>query len=359
MNILYVLHSLNMGGAQKITVETAIAMKMRGHTVYLASPPGALEESLARENITYFKINIFASRKTPVSFFTNFFSLLSIVLKCKIDIIHTIHRWPNFICYFICAVSGSKLVWTDHNILKRNRLITLCGDRAISVSDAGKRHLSEYFRIPDNKITVIRNGIRPLRQPDNREIEAFLRKIGHKDSDKVVCTIANLVEQKGHECLLRAIPFVLSKIGGVHFVFAGDGPLRKNLVKLSEGLGVAEHVHFLGQREDVPVILASSDVMVLPSLWEGLPLVILEAFSMGKPVIVTDVGGNRELVFEGETGLVVKAGDVKGLSDSIIWILINDAKRKDMGERGRGLVNNKFDFDKMIDKIELVYKEVV
>lgn len=359
MNILYVLHSLDMGGAQKITVETAIAMKRRGHNVYLASPAGVLGEPLAKENIEYFNINISAKRKTPASFLINFFTLLSIVLKYKIDIIHTIHRWPNFICFFVRMISGIKLIWTDHNILTGKRLITLCGDRAISVSDAGKRHLSEYFHIPNNKITVIRNAIKPPRQPDDKEIRSFLDEIGYKSGEKIVCTVANLVEQKGHEYLLRAIPAVLPKISKVRFVFAGDGPLREGLVKLSDELGISKYVNFLGQREDVPVIFASSDIMVLPSLWEGLPLVILESFSFGKPVIVTDVGGNRELVLEGETGLVVKARDAKGLSDSIIRILTDDPKRREMGIKAKELADNKFDFDKMISQIESVYSQVL
>lgn len=358
MNILYMLHSLDMGGAQKITVETAIGMKHKGHNVYVGAPRGELESDLQREGISYFEIDIDPAKKTIITFAFLFFRILCVTLKYKIDIIHTIHRWANFISFFVCVLLNRKLVWTDHNILIGKKLLTVYKDRIISVSNAGKRHLIGYFHIPEEKIAVIYNAVNPLVMAGHNEISCFLNEIGLKSGEKIVCSIANLTEQKGHQYLLKAIPAVLSKVPNAHFVLVGDGDLKQSLMDLADELKISKHIHLLGKRRDISIILSASDAVVLSSLWEGFPLVILESFSLGKPVIVTDVGGIKELVTDGETGFIVKPKDCDALADAMIKILSDDEKRKEMGIRGREFVSRNFRYDRMIAGMEEVYKGI-
>ena len=101
MKILYIFHYLNLGGAQKISVETAVEMKRLGHDVYVACDKGKLKKILVNNAIKCFNINILPEKKNIIRFFIIFFRLLKIVIKYRIDIIHTIHRWSNFICYFV------------------------------------------------------------------------------------------------------------------------------------------------------------------------------------------------------------------------------------------------------------------
>jgi len=356
MNILYVFSSFKTGGAQKISVETAVGIKKRGHNVYVASPKGKLKKFLLKNEIKWLEVNFTPMRKTIPSFFILFFRFLFIVVKYKIDIIHTINRWSNFICFFVSIFTGSKLIWTDHSILVGKKLLTLYKDKVISVSHSGKKHLVEYFGIPQEKIVVIHNAIPPLSEPNPTQINKLLKEIKVKKGSRIVCTIARLHKQKGHKYLFEAIPTILSQINDVHFILAGDGYLKQSLIDLAIKLKISEYVHFLGERKDIPVILGASDIMVLPSLQEGFSLVILEAFSLGIPCVVTNVGGNNELVVNGETGFVVEAKNSTLLANAIITILSNDEKCKAMGAKAKKLVNRKFKFNQMILKIELVYK---
>ncbi|MFA5499523.1 MAG: glycosyltransferase family 4 protein [Candidatus Omnitrophota bacterium] len=359
MNILYVFHSLGMGGAERKNIDVAVAMKERGHNVYVASPKGDLEKDLLQSNIDIIGINISTERKTLASFINIYFRILSIVIKNKIDVIHTIHRWPNFVCYYVCMVSGTKLIWSDEVMLEGNKFLTTYRDKVISVSHKCKKHLMEYFRIPENKIVVINNCVRPLPESTPLEIGNFLKENGISNKARIACTIGRLAKQKGHEYLLKAIPKILSEVPDIHFIFAGDGELRNSLVELANNLMISDHISFLGQRSDVSVVYAASEVMVLPSLWEGLPLTILEAFSLAKPVIATNVGGNSELVSDNETGYIVEPEDPEALANSIIKILSDKNKCKEMGLKARNLVLEKYDYDKMISKIEQVYREVI
>lgn len=359
MNILYVLHSLEIGGAERITVETASAMKKRGHNVYVASPRGALLNILREQRITYYELRIVPRRKTPASFIINFIRLFMLVKKERIEVIHAVHRWANLICYFVCVCTGAKLVWTDHNILIGKKFLTLYKDNIISVSEASKKHLIQYFHIPEKYITVIHNRIRPPVVPDDREVASFVNSLAIPDNGKIMCIVANLTERKGHEYLLRAIPVVLSKVPDTFFVFAGEGGLKEYLINFAKKMGISGNVRFLGRRDDIPVVISAARAMILPSLYEGLPLSILEAFYLGRPVIATDVGGNREVIKDGETGIIVPSGDYYGLARAILQLLDDDTRCRDMGNRAREYITREFDFDEMISKIENVYKDAL
>ena len=359
MNILYVFFSLNMGGAQKISVGTAIEMKKKGHSVYVASPEGELKKELLKNNIKYLKVNITPNRKTIISFLITFFHLSYIAVKYKIDIIHTIHRWPNFICYFVSFLTNAKLIWTDHSMLTGNKFFTVYKDKVISVSNACKKHLMTYFHIPEEKIEVIYNGILPMQLPNKNEIVSFLNEVGLTEQDRISCTIGRLDEKKGHIYLLKAIPKILSIMPNVHFLFVGTGDLKEKLVEAVNELAISKNVHFLGHRNDIEALISACDVMVLPSLLEGLSLSILEAFALGKPVIATNVGGNRELIREGENGFMVEPKDPEALSEKIIKLLFAKKMSEEMGRKAKSLVTNNFNFNKMINSIETVYREVL
>lgn len=359
MIIAYVLGSLNLGGAEKITLDTAIAMKDRGHQVFVIGSSDKMKAYLMGYSIGFHKLNINPNTKNIISFLYIFFHIYRFVKKYKIEIIHTAHRWPNFVCFFVAYLTGARLIWTDHNILKDKKALTLYKDKVISVSVICKKHLVEYFNIPGEKIAVIHNGIKPLEYPTNKEMLSIIDQAQLPSSAKIVSVIARLSEQKGHKYLFHAIPKIIKCIPNTHFLIAGDGELREYLERLSRELSISQNVHFLGERKDVLAILAVSDVLALASLWEGFPLVILEAYSLAKPVIATAVGGVEELVLEGKTGYLLSPKDSIALTDAIVKLLSNQETMQKMGKEGKNLVERKFKFSNMISKIEKVYQEVI
>ena len=139
---------------------------------------------------------------------------------------------------------------------------------------------------------------------------------------------------KGHQYLIEGIPAVLKKCPNTSFVFAGRGQLEKELKDQVHRLGLDERVHFLGLRQDVSTILALLDVFVLPSLSEGLSMAILEAMMAGKPVIATRVGGNPEIVLDGETGFLVPPRDSQTLADKLVTLLTNKEQAAQFAARG-------------------------
>jgi len=359
MNILYVLHSLEIGGAEKITVETAIGMKERGHRVVAAAPHGHYEDTLLKNGIKIYFLDFRPEKKSLMLFLKSFMEVMKILKENNVEIIHTIHRWPNLICYCVAYFTKTKLVWTDHNVLVGKKMLTVYKDAVISISNTNREYLIKYFNIPGSKIRVIYNGVRPSKSIGHNEIESFRSRLGFKRGDIVFCNIGRLTEQKGQVYLVKALEQIVKVKHNVHCLIVGDGPLMMDLKKTVLEKKLEKNIHFLGEREDVPLIIASCVFMVLPSLWEGFPLTILEAFCLGKPVIASDVGGIREMVEEGKNGFLVPQANSEALSGAILLAISNLEHLDKLGEYAKETVNIRFAFSKMLLNIEKVYEEVL
>ena len=196
-----------------------------------------------------------------------------------------------------------------------NRLICVSSDARDSFVRAG---------VPTDKIDVVLNGITPqIAISDRRCVRLELGLPAHA----LIClTVGRMTEQKGHQYLLQAIPRVISRIPHAYFLWVGAGPLECDLREMAQLLGLngtqgRDRVHFLGRRDDVPRLIASSDLFVLPSLFEGLPLVVLEAMAKSLPIVGTDVIGTREAIEDGVTGRLVHPCDSSALASAIIEAL--------------------------------------
>ena len=142
-----------------------------------------------------------------------------------------------------------------------------------------------------------------------------------------------------------------------HLVIAGDGERRHALESKAQSLNIADAVHFLGWRDDVPSIMIDLDALIVPSLWEGFGLVTLEAMALGKPIIASRVSALPEIISQGETGLLVPPADSAALADSILNLLRDPAKAKTMGQRGRARLEKEFTIQRMAQRHAVVYKE--
>jgi glycosyltransferase involved in cell wall biosynthesis len=170
-----------------------------------------------------------------------------------------------------------------------------------------------------------------------------------------VLTAARLTRQKGIEYLLQAA----SQVQGADFVIAGDGPERGELEAQAGALGVADRAIFAGHRADMPELLSECDLFVLPSLFEGLPLAVLEAMAAGKPVVATDVGGTAEAVLNGETGLIVPPRDAGALAMAIRRVLDKPEWATAMGAAGRERARCEFSAETMVRRTTEVYEAIL
>ncbi len=240
-----------------------------------------------------------------------------------------------------------------------DRLVGRCVDRYIAVSEANARYLVRDKGLPPEKVIVIRNGSDLGRFDPSARPPAGLRSgLGLDEHDPVLLALARLEPQKGHGVLLDAMPAILREFPRARLICVGEGVLRPALEGQTARLGLTESVRFVGYRANVGDWLALADLTVLPSFYEGLPLVAIESLAAGKPVVATAVDGTPEVIVDGETGLTVPPGDAMALARAVCHLLGNADERRRQGRAGRRWVEQEFSARAQITSTENLYRQV-
>jgi glycosyltransferase involved in cell wall biosynthesis len=282
---------------------------------------------------------------------TIFHAHLNWLLSCKFGLLAAaLSRVP----VVIATLQQFLLAPWKKNIYFQKQLISAGVDQYIAVSNAVAQQLSNSFGIPSDKVKVVYNCI-PFAQFDRPGNHALKKTLSQGTERPLVLTVARLDEQKGHKFLLEAIRQVPEGI----FVLAGDGPKRAALETQALDLGIADRVLFLGHRPDIPDLLASCDLFVLPSLYEGLPLSILEAMAAGKAVVATAVGGTPEAVLDGITGLLVPPGSPEALANAIRKVLSHLELACKMGSAGKARIREEFSVETMVNDVYQTYEDLL
>lgn len=234
-----------------------------------------------------------------------------------------------------------QLVRDDVRIPFVRRWIYRClrarGQRYVAVSKANRALLARAFRMPEDAILVIPNGVDMTRLSfdDDRRTEAratIRAELGLPDTTRLCLTVGRLAHQKGHDILVPVLPHILAQFPDVHFLWAGTGPTEKALRRQLDTYGVAKHVTFLGQRDDIPDLLNGSDLFVHPARFEGQPFSLLEAMAAGLPIVSTTASGIREVVDHGTHGLLCQPDDVGALRATLLHALEHPEEMARMAE---------------------------
>jgi glycosyltransferase involved in cell wall biosynthesis len=229
-------------------------------------------------------------------------------------------------------------------------------DRLVCVSNEARASFVAAG-ISTSLISVIRNGIRPLPVRHDRGHVRSLLGLG--DQSRVVLTVARFAEQKDHHTLLDAVPAVLAREPQARFVWAGSGPLEEEIRKAVRSRGLDERVIFLGHRQDIPDLMSASDLFVLPSRFEGLPLTVLEAMAAGLPIVATRVCGTAETVQDRVTGFLVEPGASQALAVAISELLADPRRAAQLGARGRVRALRVFGIGRMARETFDLYDELL
>ena len=272
-------------------------------------------------------------------------------LACKFGLVAAALRGVPAVVATVHLYVESLMNW---NVRLQLRAVGTGVHRYLAVSQHVRDRLAAGAGVPEHKLRVVPNGIDPAALARSADPALRTRLAGGPDRP-LVLTAARLSPQKAIDVLLSAAALVPDAV----FVIAGDGPDRAALEARAQALGIAPRVRFLGPRDDVPELLATCDVYVLPSLFEGLPLSVLEAMAAGKPVVATRIPGTDEAVADGETGILVPPGDAPALAAAIRAFLSDPVRAQSAGEAGLDRVRAQFSVRAMVDGVAAAYEELL
>jgi len=231
--------------------------------------------------------------------------------------------------------------------------------RFIAVSPSVRRYFEVVYGLPEERIDVLENGIPIDDYPYAFRASPRLRdELEIDGSVPLLVVVGRLETQKGHIYLNEALASLKEEWPALHAVYLGEGPLRGTIAADLEAKGMGSVVHLLGFRDDLKEILAAADVFVLPSLWEGLPIAVLEALSTGLPVVATAVDGTPRIITDGVDGLLVPPSDPEALAAAIHKLLRDPERARALGERGRRTVQERFDVHRRVARLEDIMEAV-
>ncbi|MCI0706472.1 MAG: glycosyltransferase family 4 protein [Ignavibacteriae bacterium] len=366
MKILELIDDAYIGGGQRHVLLLADGLKRRGVDVSVAcAPTGYLVDEFSKRSIATYSVSL-ENRLRPVQFF----QLVRLLRDHRFTLIHThggtAGLWGRLAAFFAGVPARIHTYHGIHAVYRANpitRWVLLTIERfllsltsyIICVSQ-GDSELGMNHRLFDsNKVAVIPNGIEVSRFDTTAGRQRIRIEFGCTDSDVLIGSIGRLHFQKGFVYLLEAAQAVLQKRKNVRFVLVGDGPLSEMLVEKCTRLGISSSVHFAGTRLDIPDVLSGFDIFVLPSLWEGLPLVLLEASAAGKAIVATAVDGSKEIVQDNETGVLVPPESPSALAEAIIRLVDDKSFREQVSRNARAIAREKYSADKMVEDTMNLY----
>jgi glycosyltransferase involved in cell wall biosynthesis len=232
-------------------------------------------------------------------------------------------------------------------------------DRIIVLSEQQAHEIADVYRVaPREKICVIPLGfdLTPFLLAEQRRGK-LRQELALPPEALIVSIIGRLVAVKNHHLFLEMARRVTAELPQAHFVIVGDGERRTSLEEQAKPM--ADRIHFLGWRRDLPAIYADSDVVALTSVNEGTPVALIEAMASGRPVVATDVGGVSDVVHHGETGIVVESENADALTAAVRALLTDAAKRERFGAAGRPSVRERFDKRRLIDDVTRLYNDLL
>lgn len=384
-NVMQVVRNLEIGGGQEVVRTLALNLTELGaETIVCAFEDGPLREQIIQEGI---QVILLPERTVSILAFPSFLrelkaiqsALRNVIDEYNINVIQThLLRILNIPVMFLMRYKPDLLVyWTFQNarfslredhlsskkwLLKPKRwvyrLLYLKAAGRISgyiaVSREVKQALVTEIGSIGDKVTVIFNSVDIRRYHPDADKKVIREQLGFDKQARIISVVATFKEQKGHRFLIDAASKLVERYPDLLILFIGDGGLRGDLKRQTEERKLVNHVQFLGTRQDIPDLLAASDLFVLPSLWEGLPMALVEAMASGLPIVATDVSGSRQAIQSGKTGILVPPGDADELVEAITNLLTNPDIGSKMGVAARLSAEKEFSSRKQaLDHIAL------
>ncbi len=358
--VTLVITDLDVGGAERALVSLATGLDRRRWrpSVVGLGPEGALAEPLRSAGVE--TVCLAADRRHPVRAVQQ---LAKALRGFHPELVQSFLFHANVATRLAAPLAGRPWVVGGIRVAEREKRWHLALDRltsrlsvgSVCVSEGVRRFSADRARLGPDRLTVIPNGIDPI--PFDLADRAPL---GIPDGAILALYVGRLDTQKGVDVLTRAAAEAGRANFGWHLALVGDGPGRDQYRRDAEALaGLVGRVHWLGRRDDVPSLLKAADLLVLPSLWEGMPNVVLEAMAARRAVVATAVEGTEDLVVPGETGWLVPPGDPDALARALIEAASDRERLRRFGEAGRARVESHFTAARAIDAYERLWAGIL
>jgi glycosyltransferase involved in cell wall biosynthesis len=365
IKVLQLIEGLNLGGAETKLMELVAHMdRDRFETVVCSLGMG----DRIRQEFEKLKVEFITWPRQSRVDVSLIFKVAKLIREKQIDVVMTTLFYADVLGALAGVFSKPKAVFSwetisapewllTHRLLAYRFAMRFC-TRVISVSHATAKWLIEKRGVPPEKVVVIPYGVNLdlYRAGENPELK---QKLGIEHDAKVIGVVARLHPQKGHRYLIEAAKSIVAKYPKTKFVVVGDGELRAELESMAKAQGVAENFLFLGFRKDVKDLMRVFDVFCLPSLYEGLPNVVLEAMATAKPVVATAVDGTPELIVDEETGYLVPPADPRALAEKISLLVANEELARRFGNNGLRRVQAEYSLEKQVEGFQNLYQRFV
>ncbi|MDD5594996.1 MAG: glycosyltransferase family 4 protein [Candidatus Omnitrophica bacterium] len=377
INLLFIVTKLELGGAQKQLLSLIQGL---GETcefnifLFTAKEGLLLEDVLKIDNITLRKSSCLVRAINPFKDLLALFEIYRFIKKNNIKIVHTHSSKAGILGRFAAKLAGAKCVihtvhgWPFHEYqpwLYRSLYIYLekqiakFSDKIVVVSQADREMGLRHSVGRNDQYQLIRYGIEPAFFGKPTAGRRFRAELSISADHLLVTNISCFKPQKSPLDFIRVANLVLKTLPEVKFLLIGDGKLRQGIEKLIRELHLEEKIILAGWRRDIPEILCETNVLVLTSLWEGLPISVLEALASGCPVVATDTGGIREVVADGKNGFLVQPKEIFKMAEKLTLLLQNGALRQSMSTFSRKSLQDGFYFRDSCRHYQQLYKNFI
>ena len=368
LRVLQIVGSMDVGGQERVVARLARDLDSSRFDVQVCCTHslGVIAEELGRESI---HVRLAAPWNHTLRYLAPLFVQRAIA-DLKPDILHT-HGTVSLLHVGPLAFLPLLPPWvhTFHygnyraakgRMWKMERVLCKRSTRLVAVSESQRRDIITYHQVSPAQITTIVNGVEANPYLNDPGVRSRKRaELGFSDSDRIVGVLAVLSTQKGITHLLTAARQLLSRHANVKFLIVGGGPLETELRAEAATLGLGSRVCFTGWRTDSLELLSAFDIFAMPSLWEAMPIALLEAMAARLAIVATDVSDNRLVLDDGRCGLVIPPGDAGPIASALDNLLTNPTMASEIAERAHARFNSTYTARHMLRSYEGLYQDVL
>ncbi|MBI3601592.1 MAG: lipopolysaccharide heptosyltransferase II [Candidatus Omnitrophica bacterium] len=358
MNILQILPELNVGGVETGTLDLARYLIHQGHKSVVVSAGGTLVAELEKNGSIHYILPV--NKKNFFVMFSAIHKLMGIIRREKVDIVHARSRVPAWVAFLACRRTQAVFMTSCHGYYSRHFFSRVMGwgKLVIAISEVIGQYMVQDFGVPSRYVRII---------PRSVDTSKFNLARGTKGPGDpfLITMIGRLTPLKGHPFFLKAMAQVLRSLPNVKIQIIGDASpkrprYKEELVLLTKRLGITHHVEFMGNRRDIPQLLAASDCLVLSTITpEAFGRVILEAQAAGVPVVATKVGGVSEIIDHEKTGLLVLPNNIEAMAQAVLRILKDRAFAASLVVEAQKKIEQHYTLKHMAEATLHVYHEAV